>query len=694
MKFLQLGFSLTLFGLFLALGCQSKSKKNSQSASDPSAAIRTAWIQDYKKALALMSSAPEQSCALYEGLTADPGFPVKPLAELRRHQVCEKLKSKPVDRQAMPAWLQDLALDVTIGKLDSLEDEDLELDLALEKSKQNLPQSEKIKWTQIALKRAESKGDDEKIKLLQERLYKIAPRLIPQPKAREWLDVAGDFRWARQFEQARQYYEKVVNSGQFSLNEKIAALKGIRLSYKNERRMDDHIKSCQRLMQFTFRATRSYPKVRALTNAYFDAALYYGRALWTAHRAGEARALFLKLEAGMRHKASRAELYWLLGRMAEERGELDEVARYFDLALKEKIRNPELRDKILWYGAWNDRRRGNLEEAARRLNELEAQSPSDFTRVRALFWLGRTQFELKQEDTAKVTLEKLIQLDPVGYYGLLAHRNLEKAIALSPVADDGPKAESLPIELPVVNFLTAVDEKEALADYLDLAAKAYRRQGDQNDNGWTTLFQYYAHAGLYMKLYQSMTNLTPEHRKAVLESHPDLLFPQPWDGEVRSASLQFGVEEELIYAIMRQESAFDTRARSVADAFGLMQVLPEVAEKLSRENSLAYNTMEDLYTPQLNVMVGAAHLKQLMSRYNKQFILAVAAYNANESAIKNWMKTRFRGDALEFIEEIPYEETRTYVRLVMRNMIFYSLLKSKRASIEFPSWVLKLEDAS
>jgi soluble lytic murein transglycosylase len=55
------------------------------------------------------------------------------------------------------------------------------------------------------------------------------------------------------------------------------------------------------------------------------------------------------------------------------------------------------------------------------------------------------------------------------------------------------------------------------------------------------------------------------------------------------------------------------------------------------------------------------------------------------------MKTRYRGDALEFIEEIPYEETRAYVRLVMRNLIFYRLLKSQSASIEFPAWVLKLD---
>nr|HMN70223.1 lytic transglycosylase domain-containing protein [Bdellovibrionales bacterium] len=163
---------------------------------------------------------------------------------------------------------------------------------------------------------------------------------------------------------------------------------------------------------------------------------------------------------------------------------------------------------------------------------------------------------------------------------------------------------------------------------------------------------------------------------------------------VKLAGLDFNVAEELIYAIMRQESAFDPLARSPADAFGLMQILPEVASDIHKTSKVPYAEMEDLYQPNVNISMGAAHLRDLMKRHKGRFILAVAAYNASENAIRGWMKNRFRGDSLEFIEEIPYEETRTYVRLVMRNMIFYSLLNSKSASIEFPAWVLALDQDS
>ncbi|NJL25914.1 MAG: lytic transglycosylase domain-containing protein [Calothrix sp. SM1_5_4] len=243
----------------------------------------------------------------------------------------------------------------------------------------------------------------------------------------------------------------------------------------------------------------------------------------------------------------------------------------------------------------------------------------------------------------------------------------------------------------MAEWLNLLDEKEVLTALLDEASQAYKKANEQNDEGWVTIFRYYAKAGLYMKLYESISGLSPDRRKSVLQSHPELLFPQPWVDEVKTAALQFGVQEELIYAIMRQESAFDPRARSGADAFGLMQLLPEVAEAIAPANNIPYAQMEDLYQPQTNIPLGALHIKELLQRHKNQFILAVASYNASEKAIRNWMKTRFRGDALEFIEEIPYEETRVYVRLVMRNLIFYSLLKTKSASIEFPAWVLNLD---
>jgi soluble lytic murein transglycosylase len=129
------------------------------------------------------------------------------------------------------------------------------------------------------------------------------------------------------------------------------------------------------------------------------------------------------------------------------------------------------------------------------------------------------------------------------------------------------------------------------------------------------------------------------------------------------------------------------------DAFGLMQLLPEVAERAAEEHGIPMSKAEDLYEPHINIPLGAAHLRKLWDRYRGEFVLAVASYNASERAIMNWLKTRYRGDALEFIEDIPYDETREYVKLVMRNMITYQMMNAQEKAPEFPEWALRIESS-
>ena len=126
--------------------------------------------------------------------------------------------------------------------------------------------------------------------------------------------------------------------------------------------------------------------------------MFYGRAVWTDHRRAEALGIFDSLEKRMRGKVSLAELYWLKARLAEEDKNFEDVSLYLGLALKQKIRDPDMRDKIYWYGAWNERRRNNLPRAAETLVDLEQKTLAEFTRVRSLFWLGKTYQEMRQDD--------------------------------------------------------------------------------------------------------------------------------------------------------------------------------------------------------------------------------------------------------------------------------------------------------
>jgi soluble lytic murein transglycosylase len=145
----------------------------------------------------------------------------------------------------------------------------------------------------------------------------------------------------------------------------------------------------------------------------------------------------------------------------------------------------------------------------------------------------------------------------------------------------------------------------------------------------------------------------------------------PFLEEVKSASSKFKISSSFIYSIMRQESAFDPEARSWADAFGLLQLLPKLAKGLSKRAGVQVASYTDLYHPETNIKLGARHLKDLQKRKKNKFVLYVSSYNASEKAVSHWMKTRFKGNYIEFIERIPYKETRDYVKLVLRNYFNY-----------------------
>lgn len=676
--------------LIIFIGCKSTPLQSRDPELSP--ANQSRWALDYKAGIeSIASHDTTKACALFSGLAKEERFPARILAELRAHQTCDDQSAQAVDPSKYPVYMKDLALDISLELAEKNKNKPALMSLAAEKSKQRLPQKEKILWIRKSMDLAKELKLKDKFGDFEKRLYSIAPRFNPHPQPDNWLEIAMDYRSNREFGRANAYYEKIIAKKDSGIEDKVAAFKGLRLSYKNARNIDAHIQTSKRLVDYLDKLMSLNPRSGPIREAYYDAQTFYARALWTQGKADEARAVFNLIEKNLKGKISLAELYWLKGRMAEEDSKFDEVSGFMQQALDEQNRNAELRDKILWNSAWNERRRKDLNKTVALLKELDERTQSEFTRVRALYWLGKTYIENNQAVEAKETFNRLIDLDPIGYYGLLARRQLDISISFKQGTKDAFQDAVLPLDRSLVEWLMVLNETDLLTNLLDQASSVYKKQTDQSDDGWIAMFKLYARAGLYMKLYESLGSLSPDRRKNILESHPELLFPQPWYDQVQTASLQYGVREELIYAIMRQESAFNPRARSVADAFGLMQVLPEVAERMSSEHKIGYDQMDDLYQPQVNIHVGAAHLRELLKRNKDQFILAVASYNANENAIRKWMQTRYRGDALEFIEEIPYEETRTYVRLVMRNMIYYSLLKSQSASIEFPTWVLTLD---
>ena len=143
----------------------------------------------------------------------------------------------------------------------------------------------------------------------------------------------------------------------------------------------------------------------------------------------------------------------------------------------------------------------------------------------------------------------------------------------------------------------------------------------------------------------------------------ELLYPRPFDAEVRQAARATRLPEELIYAVIRQESLFRTDARSSAGATGLMQLLPETARRTAASAGLARPSLGDLLIPSVNVKLGSTYLRGLLDRADGQWPIAIAGYNAGPGAARRWLPSAPMETDV-WVENIPYNETRAYVQRV------------------------------
>jgi soluble lytic murein transglycosylase len=157
----------------------------------------------------------------------------------------------------------------------------------------------------------------------------------------------------------------------------------------------------------------------------------------------------------------------------------------------------------------------------------------------------------------------------------------------------------------------------------------------------------------------------------------DLLYPRPYDAEVRKGATMTGLPQDLIYAIIRQESLYRADARSSAGALGLMQLLPETARRTAKAWDLPLPSRASLLEPSVNVPLGSAYLRGLYDRSGGQASLAIGGYNAGPGAVRRWLpESPMAIDA--WVENIPYNETRSYVQRVSWHMIVFRWLGERK----------------
>mgnify|MGYP002775729654 FL=1 len=158
----------------------------------------------------------------------------------------------------------------------------------------------------------------------------------------------------------------------------------------------------------------------------------------------------------------------------------------------------------------------------------------------------------------------------------------------------------------------------------------------------------------------------------------ELLYPRPYDGPVHAGAQLTNLPEDLLYAILRQESLYNNEVVSRANAVGLMQMLPDTAQRTARRWQRPVPTREQLFDPDVIVPLGSAELRDLFDLFGGQAPPAIAAYNAGPNSATRWLPDAPH-EAPVWVENIPYNETRDYVQRVLWHSLVFAWKRSGEA---------------
>jgi soluble lytic murein transglycosylase len=152
------------------------------------------------------------------------------------------------------------------------------------------------------------------------------------------------------------------------------------------------------------------------------------------------------------------------------------------------------------------------------------------------------------------------------------------------------------------------------------------------------------------------------------------LFPRPFWFDLKRYSTGNGLDPYLVASLIRQESEFNPVAISHANAVGLMQVLPNTGKKLARQMKVRRYSSDQLLLPSVNLQLGTRYFRELLDQFGGRLEYALAAYNAGTDRVEAWLANGKYRDPQEFVESIPFSETREYVQAILRNVTVYKRL--------------------
>jgi len=327
----------------------------------------------------------------------------------------------------------------------------------------------------------------------------------------------------------------------------------------------------------------------------------------------------------------------------------------------------------LWRLGWEAFRDERYAEAIGYFEKLEELEVDPVAALRPRYWTIRADERLGDPD-ANHRFATLAREYPLSYYGWRARERTQATQEIRALKEIGAGRTALePAQLARPRILLEAGLTEQAHSELDLLFRRARGLEDR-----LALAQLYANAGDFHQPQRLMVDAYTEWlARGPVPDQLDLwwhAWPAPFEEEMRGATLDgTKVEPELVYSIMREESGYRPEVVSVSGARGLLQLMPETAERVAQSAQIEDFSVDDLFEPRVNIQLGSDYLSTLMRRFDGRASAAIGSYNAGPQVVARWVS----GEPVEddvWVEEIPYDQTRGYVKRVLRSLHAYRVL--------------------
>jgi len=468
--------------------------------------------------------------------------------------------------------------------------------------------------------------------------------------------------------------------------------------------------------------------LRSIIKRYYDIARMYWN--YTPNKEKTLSIINKIIETGqsLSNKSKLEDAYFIKARIYEKNSDPKIAFEHIDRALS-KVVSRAYRENLQWRRFFLMQEQSlitkNIDKSSAYLKKLSKLNRDNDDKAKWHFWMAKNQ-DIRSKKKANEHYYKAYSLSPFGYYSSLAGLELRKR-------NESPKKWKR--QKQNIWQTKEVFREPKTAGYIfseKTNSKSFRKFRFLSKSFWLAKVGYFFEAhrngrafstqlwrsmqakksstkektqvaklssyirlsvGDYLGAMQVGSLIKSNLSESISDLDLNLLYPLAFYDSIKVFSKKQDVDPWFVISLIRQESAFNHKAKSFANALGLMQMIPPVAYQTAESLNMKQFSPEDLYMPDVSIKLGTAHIQELLEHFDNSWICTLASYNAGSTPVDNWLRAfKHKQDPHIYVERIAYKETRKYVKSILRNYINYDRIYKKQSKIKLSS-LLKMPEA-